>query len=65
MTRTLGLCVVIFFALSATSGGSPSPEEVTGGNWLLVSCQLSVKTLDDKSFPEDHFQSYRDGFAGG
>jgi hypothetical protein len=67
MTRTIGLCVVIFLAFGmGTSSGSPSPEEdVTSGNWLLVSCQLSVRSMDDSAFHENTFESYREGFCNG
>jgi hypothetical protein len=49
MTRGIGLCVAIFVAFSVgSSDASPSPEEdYTGGNWLLVSCQATLKQSDD------------------
>jgi hypothetical protein len=68
MTRTLGLCVVILLALSVgSSGGSPAPqgEATTTGNWLLVSCQLSLKTVEDHTFNENEFESFRDGYCRG
>lgn len=67
MTRTLGLFVFLFFAFCVgSSGGSASPkEEVTRGNWLLGSCQLTVKSMDDPSLSENTLEAYRDGFCRG
>jgi hypothetical protein len=64
MTRTLGLCFVFLVSAVHLNGGSPQ-EEVTSGNWLLVSCQVTVKTVDDPTFKENDYESFRDGFCRG
>jgi len=67
MTRGTGLCFAIFIAFSAgSSGGNPSPEEdYAGGNWLLVSCQATLKQSDDPSSHPNLYEAYRDGFCRG
>jgi len=42
-----------------------SPQDVTRGSWLLTSCQLAVKTIDDSTFTESAFEAYRDGLCRG
>jgi hypothetical protein len=44
---------------------APSPQDVTSGNFLLVSCQLVVKKTDDKTVSQDNFESFRDGYCRG
>ena len=65
--RTLSLCVVIVLASAVVSSGrSPAPEEdVQRGNWLLVSCQLTVRHMDDTSGHEDIYESDRNGVCSG
>jgi hypothetical protein len=67
MLRTFAFCVCIVFAFAVGSkGGTPPQEEnVTSGNWLLQSCQLALKTIDDPKFDENHFEAYRDGYCRG
>jgi hypothetical protein len=68
MTRAIGLCVAVFIAFSVgSSGGSPSPQgqDVMSGNWLLVSCQVSVRSMDDTASRGNTLDSYREGFCNG
>jgi len=66
MFRTLGFCVLFLLVFPVGSGSSPSPQEdYTSGSWLLVSCELAVRSDDDKAFQENNFESYRNGFCRG
>src|SRR5450631_872963 len=69
MRKTLSVAIVMVFLGFAVgkSGSSTSPQEedYTGGNWLLVSCQVTVKTTEDSRFVENTFESYRDGYCRG
>src|SRR5271157_3443922 len=65
MFRTLGLCVLLLFAFPVGSGSNPSLDEELTGSWLLVSCELTVRSDDGETFHEDSFQAYRDGFCRG
>jgi hypothetical protein len=66
MARTLGLCVVTFIAFAVgTSGGSQSASDATTGNGLLGSCQISIRSSEDRSYNENTFESWRDGFCVG
>jgi len=67
MTRTFGLCVVVFIAFAyGSSRGNSSPQaDATTGNGLLGSCQISVKSTDDRNYKESPFEAWRDGFCVG
>jgi hypothetical protein len=61
MIRTLGVCGFLLLACAAVS----SDEDYTSGNWLLGSCTITVKGMDDKNHSQDVYESYRDGWCRG
>jgi hypothetical protein len=60
MKKLFGLCTFMFIGVAVCS-----PQDVTRGNWLLTSCQFSVKSIDDPHSPEDQFEGFRDGYCRG
>lgn len=65
MMRTLGVCAFLLLVSAVGSQGNPFPQDETSGNFLLASCQLTVKSVDDTAFAENHFEAYRDGYCRG
>ena len=63
MTRTISLCIFLF-VFSVGSRSVPQ-QDVTTGTWLLGSCQITLKTTDDRTFHENDLESFRDGFCRG
>ena len=60
-------CTFLLFASTVSSNSmAHSPDEdVTSGNWLLVSCQLSARAMDDSTVEQTKFDSYRVGICNG
>jgi len=65
--KTSYLCVLLLCVFSAgSSSGNQSPQkDVTTGNGLLGSCQIHVKSMEDRSYNENIFEAYRDGYCSG
>ena len=60
MTKILSVCVFMLLAVAVCS-----PEDMTRGNWLLSSCQVAVKELDDPSFTASKMESFQNGYCLG
>jgi hypothetical protein len=60
MTKILSVCVFMFTAVAICS-----PQDVTRGNWLLTSCQLAVKSIDNPNVDENIVETFRSGYCQG
>lgn len=60
MTKIIGVCVFMLTAVAVCS-----PQEVTRGNWLLTSCQFTMKSIDDPHAQQNSLESFRDGYCRG
>ena len=60
MTRIIGLFVLMFVGCATCS-----PQDVSIGNWLLTSCQLSIKSLEAEHVSDSPYEAMRDGYCTG
>ena len=61
--RTLALCAIILLAFPVDSSTTPVLQDESAGTWLLESCQIVVKYVDNPDATEGKFEPYRDGFS--
>jgi hypothetical protein len=63
----LRLCILFLcvFAVGSSIGSRSPQSEPTTGSGLLGSCQISVRSSDDRSYNENSFEAWRDGFCIG
>jgi len=57
------IAAFIFFAVGSSSG-RPQTEATTGLG-LVGSCQISLRSTEDKSYHENTFEAWRDGYCTG
>ena len=64
--RIIFFCVLApsIFAVSLSNGQSSQKDAITG-NGLMGSCQIHVKSLENRSYNETAFEAYRDGYCIG
>jgi Rap1a immunity proteins len=60
MTKILSLCVFMLLAV-----GFGTAQDVSTGNWLLTTCQIAAKSIDDPNVEQTHFEAFRDGYCKG
>lgn len=63
--RILRFGVLFFCVFAVGSSGGQSPKDAITGNGLLGSCQIHVKSMEDRSYKENTFEAYRDGYCSG
>lgn len=57
---------IVFGFLLLAFFGLPSKAQTTqDGNYLLGSCQITIKQMDEKSFRPDILEAWRDGLCSG
>lgn len=65
MLRFCALVLILSGLQIAALGQNGAPTDFGGGYFLLGSCQLAVKAMDNASFRENPLEAYRDGYCRG
>ena len=60
MARIVGLFVLVFIGYAICA-----PRDVSSGNWLIASCQLSAKSIEIEHVSDNPFEAFRDGYCSG
>ena len=66
MARRISFLISLFIILIVFSvGRSFTQEQATTGLGLIGSCQISIRSMEDKSYHENTFDAWRDGYCSG
>ncbi|HEY1677232.1 MAG TPA: Rap1a/Tai family immunity protein [Candidatus Sulfotelmatobacter sp.] len=65
MSRIRSLLLILAALQMASLAQSGAPTDFGGGYFLMGSCQLAVKAMDNPSFRENPLEAYRDGYCRG
>lgn len=63
--RIICLCVLFFCAFAVGSSSQSPQNDAVTGNGLLGSCQIHVKSMENRAYNETPFEAYRDGYCSG